>query len=151
MFDDDEDRRLGKLLRLKKLEMPSDDRWSEFDRAFENRLLSAVSDSKWKRAFSRISSIFNFKRVIYAAAGVSFLLVVAAATLRDGEHAGSPMASETARKYVKFASDSMFVHCDDIDMESGVCNIGYANDGVEYVHDMMVLRSGAPLLAKMWN
>ncbi|MDR1433133.1 MAG: hypothetical protein LBI61_02205 [Puniceicoccales bacterium] len=150
MFDDDRDRQLGKLLRLKKLETPPGDRWLEFDSAFENKLLSAVGDSRFRRLLSLVTSVFNFKRTVFGGAGVLLLLVAFSAMFRSEKRiGGSPMSIDIAKEYVKFASDDMFARCDGIDVESGICSMDYADDGVEYVHDMLILRKKVPLFAKM--
>jgi hypothetical protein len=70
------DKQLKKLLQLKRFEMPSKERWVDFDYAFENKRLSAIKQSKVKTIFSSLAAIFNFRRVV-CASGLCLLLLVA--------------------------------------------------------------------------
>jgi hypothetical protein len=45
----------------------------------------------------------------------------------------------------------MSVSDDDIDIQTGICNISYPNDGIEYVQDMLTLQNNPSLPARMWN
>ncbi|MDR1890620.1 MAG: hypothetical protein LBQ23_00335 [Puniceicoccales bacterium] len=150
MIDDNKDKRLEKLLQLKRFEMPSEERWLEFDCAFENRRLSAIKESKIRMVFSSLGAIFNFKRIVCSAGFCLLFLIIFVAIARERSTVNDVrMAREISKKYVQFASDGMLAYDDDIDIQSGICNISYSNDGIEYVQDMLPMQSNPSLLARM--
>jgi hypothetical protein len=147
---DNKDKQLNKLLRLKKFEMPSEERWSEFDRAFENRRLAALKDSKIRTVFSSVVAIFNFRRIVCSSALLLLLLVCSVIFTRNRPGANNLDAVwEDGQKYVQFASDRMLTSGDDIDTKSGIYNINYSSDGVKYVQDMLSIQGDASLFARM--
>ncbi|MDR1401582.1 MAG: hypothetical protein LBI81_01320 [Puniceicoccales bacterium] len=149
MFGDSRDEKLKKLLQLKKLEKPTEERWLEFDLAFENRLLSAIKDSRLRRVFSAFTGVFSPRRIACACAGILSILAVFTSGVKMNERVSFMRAAARAREYVKFASDNMFVSESGIDVDSGVRNISYASDGISYVQDAIVLKNGYSMLAKM--
>jgi hypothetical protein len=148
MFDRDKDDKLRNLLRLKKFEMPSEDKWAEFDCSFENRRLSAMKESVARRALSILS--LNFKRVAYASAAFLLILVAYFAVGRGGSAADiGRMAKEASMEYVKFASDDMVTQSVGANEKLNVDSMYYSYDGVEYIRDMLTMRKDSSLLAKM--
>ncbi|MDR0742594.1 MAG: hypothetical protein LBE98_03985 [Puniceicoccales bacterium] len=145
------DRQLEKLLQLKRFEMPSEERWLEFDYAFENKRLSAMKESRIREIFTSLGSILNFRRVVCSAGFCLLLLIIFIASERQRRNVNNmQMAQEVSRKYVQFASDGMLASDGDIDIQAGICNINYPNDGIEYVQDMLTMQNSS-LPARMWN
>ncbi|MDR2777080.1 MAG: hypothetical protein LBB17_03515 [Puniceicoccales bacterium] len=144
-------KQLEKLLQLKRFEMPSEERWLEFDYAFENKRLSAIKESRIKEIFTSLGSIWNFKRVVYSAGFCLLLLIIFIASEKQQKNINNmQMAQEVSKKYVQFASDCILASDDDIDIQAGICNISYPNDGIEYVQDMLTMKNSS-LPARMWN
>ncbi|MDR1528597.1 MAG: hypothetical protein LBS22_03375 [Puniceicoccales bacterium] len=146
------DKQLEKLLQLKRLEMPSKERWLEFDCAFENKRLSAIKESRIRVMFTWLGTILNFKRIVYSAGFCLLLLIISFASERQQRNVNSAqMAQEIGKKYVQFASDGMLASDGDIDIQAGICHISYPNDGIEYVQDMLTMQNNSSLPVKMWN
>jgi hypothetical protein len=149
MVGDGKDERLEKLLKLKRLEMPSDERWCEFDRAFENKVLASVKDPWPKKVFSSISSFFFMRGLMFVPAVVLMLLVTYVAVVGGKSTVRlSPIAREQRRNCVEFADDRMF-EADSSTGSLGTKNINFGDDGVEYVRDMLPLQRGGLLFAGM--
>jgi hypothetical protein len=150
MLDSDKDKRLGELLRLKRLEVPSESEWLKFDCSFENRRLSAIGDSGAKKAFSLLSVALNLKRVVCVSALFALSAAVSVVGIRDRAAVGAAkVAREVGLEYVKFASDDMFAHSGVTDPNSGINSMCYSHDGVEYIRDVLTLRKNQTFLAKM--
>ncbi|MDR2432134.1 MAG: hypothetical protein LBD34_00030 [Puniceicoccales bacterium] len=150
--DDNKDKQLEKLLWLKRFEMPSEERWLEFDYAFENKRLSAIKRSRTREVLASLGAILNFKRIVCTAGFCLLLLIISLASVRHQRNLDSmQMAREVSKKYVQFASDGMLVNDDDFDIQTGICNISYPNDGVEYVQDMLTMQNNSSLLVSIWN
>jgi hypothetical protein len=151
MRNDNKDRQLEKLLRLKRFEMPSAERWLEFDCAFEDKRLSAIKESRFRAVFTSLGVLFNFKRIVCSAGFCLLLLIIFTASARHRKTVDMRMAQKVGEQYVQFASDSMLVNDNDIDIQAGVCNISYPNDGIEYVQDLLTVQSSSSLPIGMWN
>jgi hypothetical protein len=154
MHDDDDNKseQLEKLLRLKRFEMPSEERWLEFDYAFENKRLSAIKESRIREIFTSLGTILNFKRTVCSAGFCLLLLIISLAFAKQRRNLDNmQMAREVSKKYVQFANDGMSVSDDDIDIQAGICNISYPHDGIEYVQDMLTLQNNPSWPARMWN
>ncbi|MDR1457246.1 MAG: hypothetical protein LBI47_00100 [Puniceicoccales bacterium] len=154
MHDDNDNKgkQLEKLLRLKRFEMPSEERWLEFDYAFENKRLSAIKESRIREIFTSLGTILNFKRIVCSAGFCLLLLIIFFASAKQQRNLGNmQMAREVSKKYAQFASDGMLVSDDDIDIQAGICNISYPNDGIEYVQDMLTIQNNPSLPVRIWN
>ncbi|MDR2629136.1 MAG: hypothetical protein LBC30_04070 [Puniceicoccales bacterium] len=151
-YNNNRDKQLEKLLQLKRFEMPSEERWLEFDYAFENRRLSAIKESRIRGIFTSLRGILNFKRIVCSVGFCLLLLIICLASARQQRNISSmQMAREVSKKYVQFASDSVLVNDDDIDVRAGICNISYPNDGIEYVQDTLTMQNSSSLPIRMWN
>ncbi|MDR2603698.1 MAG: hypothetical protein LBC11_04065 [Puniceicoccales bacterium] len=150
--NNNKDKQLEKLLRIKRFEMPSQERWLEFDYAFENKRLSAIKESRIGRMFTSLGSILNFKRIVCSVGFCLLFLIISIASARHQKNLSNmEMAREVSKKYVQFASDGMLVSDDDINIQAGICNISYPNDGIEYVQDMLTMQNNSSLPVRMWN
>jgi hypothetical protein len=146
MLDYKQDEQLRRLLRLKKLEVPSDERWQLFDRTFEDRRLSAIKESNVRKIFAHLPIVLNFKRTIFASVAVLLVSVVSTVAFKNsGTMSALRMAEEIGHRYVEFANNDMFTRNVDID-KSGTYNVSYAYDGIDYVQDPLVLQNDASLL-----
>ncbi|MDR1413490.1 MAG: hypothetical protein LBI56_00935 [Puniceicoccales bacterium] len=149
MFEDNRDRKLKKLLELKKFEKPTEGRWLEFDCAFENKLLYAIKDSRLRRFFVALAGFFACRRTLVFAGALIFLVVFSSGVKVNEQVRVLRAALRDSKEYVKFANDNMFVRGAEIDTDSGVRSISYANDGIKYVHDVLILSNSSSMLAKM--
>ncbi|MDR1233369.1 MAG: hypothetical protein LBJ75_03900 [Puniceicoccales bacterium] len=152
MRDNNRDKQLEKLLQLKRFEMPSEERWLEFDCAFDDKRLSAIKESRIRGIFASLGSLLNFKRVVYSTGFCLLLLIACIASERQQRNIDPiQVAREASEKYVQFASDGMLANEEDIDIQAGVCNISYPNDGIEYVQDMLTMQNSSSVSVRIWN
>jgi hypothetical protein len=100
MHDDDDNKgeQLEKLLRLKRFEMPSEERWLEFDYAFEDKRLSATKESRIREIFTSLGTILNFKRTVCSAGFCWLLLIISLAFAKQQRNHHMQMAREVSKK-----------------------------------------------------
>ena len=138
---DDKDIRLRNILRLKRIERPSDAEWEKFKADFENRRLSAMKESKFKRVITSFRSL-NFKEMVGAYAAFLALALVLLPINHDGRDL--PKLSSTRvmkpvnQNRVVFINDKMTSSADEQVFVADVCPSSFLNGNVRYVNDSLL-------------
>jgi hypothetical protein len=138
---DDKDIQLRNILRLKRIERPSDAEWKKFKVDFENRRLSAMKESKFKRVITSFRSL-NFKEMVGASAAFLALALVLL-PINRGSHDLPKLGSTRVMKpvnqnHVVFINDKMTGSADRQIFVADVCPSSFLNGNVRYVNDSLL-------------
>ena len=139
---DDKDIRLRNILRLKRIERPSDAEWKKFKVDFENRRLSAMKESKFKRVITSFFRTLGFREVAVASAAFLALALVLL-PINRGSHDLPKLGSTRVMKpvnqnHVVFINDKMTSSSDGQVFVADVCQSGFLNGNVRYVNDSLL-------------
>lgn len=139
---DDKDIQLRNILRLKKIERPSDAEWKKFKVNFENRRLSAMKESKFKRVITSFFRTLGFREVAVASAAFLALALVLL-PINRGSHDLPKLGSTRVMKPVNqnrvvFINDKMTSSADEQVFVADVCPSGFLSGNVRYVNDSLL-------------
>lgn len=139
---DDKDIQLRNILHLKRIERPSDAEWKKFKVDFENRRLSAMKESKFKRVITSFSRFLSFKEI--AGASAAFLaLALVLLPINRSSHDLPKLGSTRVMKPVNqnrvvFINDKMTGSADRQIFVADVCPSGFLGGNVRYVNDSLL-------------
>lgn len=139
---DDKDIRLRNILRLKRIERPSDAEWQKFKLNFENRRLSAMKESRFRRVITSFFHLLSFKEI--AGASAAFLaLALVLLPINRGSHDLPKLGSTRVMKPVNqnrvvFINDKMTSSADGQVFVADVCPSGFLNGNIRYVNDSLL-------------
>lgn len=139
---DDKDIQLRNILHLKRIERPSDAEWKKFKVDFENRRLSAMKESKFKRVITSFSRFLSFKEI----AGASAAFLALALVLLPINHDGRDLPKLSSTRVMKpvnqdhmiFINDKMTSSVDGQIFVADVCQSGFLNGNIRYVNDSLL-------------
>ena len=139
---DDKDIQLRNILRLKRIERPSDAVWKKFKADFENRRLSAMKESKFKRVITSFFRTLGFREVAVASAAFLALALVLL-PINRGNHDLPKLGSTRVMKpvnqnHVVFINDKMTSSVDGQIFVADICPSGFLNGNVRYVNDSLL-------------
>lgn len=139
---DDKDIRLRNILHLKRIERPSDAEWKKFKVDFENRRLSAMKESKFKRVITSFSRFLSFKEIAGASAAFLALALVLLPINHDGRDLPKLAKIRTVKPVnqdnVSFISDKMTSSGDGQVFVADICPSGFFRVNVKYVNDSLL-------------
>ena len=139
---DDKDIQLRNILHLKRIERPSDAEWKKFKVDFENRRLSAMKESKFKRVITSFFRTLGFREVAVASAAFLALALVLL-PINRGSHDLPKLGSTRVMKpvnqnHVVFINDKMTSSADGQIFVADVCPSGFLNGNIRYVNDSLL-------------
>lgn len=138
---DDKDIQLRNILRLKRIERPSDAEWEKFKADFENRRLSAMKESKFKRVITSFRFL-NFKEIAGASAAFLALALVLLPINHDSRDllklGSTRVMKPVNQNRVVFINDKMTSSADGQVFVADVCPSGFLGGNVRYVNDSLL-------------
>lgn len=139
---DDKDIRLRNILRLKRIERPSDAEWQKFKLNFENRRLSAMKESRFRRVITSFFHLLSFKEIAGASAAFLALALVLLPINRGGHDFPKLAKIRTVKPVnqdnVSFISDKMTSSGDGQVFVADICPSGFFRENVKYVNDSLL-------------